>query len=156
MNGIVTVCVCLGTIRTGSLFLSYLEVEHTGSSQRHRDFPHSQTVSNFLVRSDPPLEGYRGLVWLELYRTASTNSFDIVNNPGRSNDDGKDTWLAHLPSIEKILFGTCILTQVFSSYLIDQRCLPVPIFAGHTDFGPQSRFPDFMRWCTDFGRCGNF
>ena len=37
-----------------------------------------------------------------------------------------------------------------------QACLPVPIFAGHTDFGPQSRFPDFMRWCTDFGRCGNF
>ena len=36
-----------------------------------------------------------------------------------------------------------------------QTCLPVPIFAGHTDFGPQSRFPDFMRWCTDFGRCGN-
>ena len=37
-----------------------------------------------------------------------------------------------------------------------QTCLPVPIFAGHTDFGPQSRFPDFMRRCTDFGRCGNF
>ena len=38
----------------------------------------------------------------------------------------------------------------------EQTCLPVPIFAGHTDFGPQSRFPDFMRGCTDFGRCGNF
>ena len=37
-----------------------------------------------------------------------------------------------------------------------QACLPVRIFAGHTDFGPQSRFPDFMRWCTDFVRCGNF
>ena len=55
MNGIVTVCVRLGTVRTGRLFLFYLEVEHTGSSRRHRDFPHSQTVSNFLVRSDRPL-----------------------------------------------------------------------------------------------------
>ena len=26
-----------------------------------------------------------------------------------------------------------------------QACLLVPIFAGHTDFGPQSPFPDFMR-----------
>ena len=26
-----------------------------------------------------------------------------------------------------------------------QACLLVTIFAGHTDFGPQSPFPDFMR-----------
>ena len=55
----------------------------------------------------------------------------------------------------RLLFGNRF-TKTFPFALYQQTCLPVPIFAGHTDFGPQSRFPDFMRGCTDFGRCGNF
>ena len=50
----------------------------------------------------------------------------------------------------------CPFSLSFSLNCKRQACLPVPIFAGHTDFGPQSRFPDFMRWCTDFGRCRIF
>ena len=30
------------------------------------------------------------------------------------------------------------------------------LLAGHANFGPQSRFPDFREWCTNFGRWGGF
>ena len=49
-----------------------------------------------------------------------------------------------------IIFNLFLLPKPLQAYLL------VPILAGQTDFGPWSRFPDFMRQCTDFGRCGNF
>ena len=41
----------------------------------------------------------------------------------------------------------------FIPNMITGKHLSSTHIAGHTDFGPQSRFPDFMWWCTDFGRC---